>query len=262
MDVRPVKVANGMSTYEVAKWLKEERCVDPLFEGSHEEMIKSHSSRSRAEIIFNLLRCGKYNFIPTWFRTDWKIDVSGEDWRKANELYAVIHYCVHSTKAGKTFFQMPATSKLIEIIESRFKKYKTDDGMYVLPFDDESQIFCHPEMNGYFNPDSYLGKHTASDVTETVKTMWGTVKNLVGNDDKEDMSKEGDDETIRELEKYKTALKALVMAHSKYSKRNPEQIMHLMLKKAAENYNEVNQCYEFWLKLNNDIDDTEKVNIN
>ena len=91
--------------------------------------------------------------------------------------------------------------------------------------------------------------------------MWGAVKNLVGNDDEEDKSDEEVDETITEAEKYKTALKALVMAYSKYSKRNPEQIMHLMLKKAEENYNEVNQSYEFWVKLNNDIDGTEKVDI-
>lgn len=84
---------------------------------------------------------------------------------------------------------------------------------------------------------------------------------MVGNDDEEDKSDEEVDETITEAEKYKTALKALVMAYSKYSKRNPEQIMHLMLKKAGENYNEVNQSYEFWVKLNNDIDGTEKVDI-
>ena len=261
MDVTHVKVVNGMSTYEVGKWLKEERCVDPLFGGSPEDMIKSHSSRSRAEIIFHLLRCGKYNFIPTWFRTDWKIDVSEEDWRKANELYGVIHYCVHTTKAGKTFFKMPATSKLIEIIESRFKKYKTDDGMYVLPFDDESQIFCSPGTNGYFNPDLYLYPEMKTpDVKETVKTMWNATKNLVGNNDEEDKGKEGDKtETINELEKYKTACKALAMAYSKYSQRNADQIMRLILKKAEENYEEVNKSYEFWVKLNKDIKSIKKV---
>ena len=261
MDVKPVKVVNGMSAYEVAKWLKEERCVDPSFQGSREDMINSRSSRSRAEIIFILLRCGKYNFIPTWFSSEWKIVVSEEDWRKANVLYAVIHYCVRSTKSGKTYFKMPATAKLTEVIEARLIKYKTNDGMYVLPFDDKSQIFCPPETNGYFNHDLYYEDNTSSDVKETMKTVWGAVKNLVGVNDEEDKSKEEEDKTITEAEKYKTALKALVMAYSKYSKRNPEQIMHLMLKKAEENYNEVNQSYEFWVKLNNDIDSTEKVDI-
>lgn len=178
MDVTQVKVVNGMSAYEVAKWLKEERCVDPSFHGSREDMIKSRSSRSRAEVIFVLLRCGKYNFIPDWFSTDWKINVSKNDWRNADVFYGVIHYCVHSTKSGKTYFKMPPTAKLTEVIEARLKKYRTDDGVYVLPFDEKSQIFCPPETNGYFNPDPYLKDHAPTNVTETVKTMWGRRQEL------------------------------------------------------------------------------------
>lgn len=260
MDVKQVKVVNAMSAYAVAKWLKEEKCVNPSFHGSRGDMIKSRSSRSRAEIIFNLLRCGKYNFIPTWFSSEWKIVVSEEDWRKANVLYGVIHYCAHSTKSGKIYFKMPATAKLIEVIEERIKKYKTNDSMYVLPFDEKSHIFCPPETNGYFNPDLYYEDNTSSDVKETLKTMWNTAKNLVGNNNDEVTSKEEDKtETITELEKYKTALKALAMAYSKYSQRNADQILRLILKKAEENYEEVNKSYEFWVKLNKDIKSIKKV---
>ena len=254
-----------MRSYEVAKWLKEERSTDPDFHGTREEMVKTHSCWSRAAAILVRLRCGKYNFMPDWFTADWKINVSKNDWRNADAFYGVIHYCVHSTKSGKTYFKMPATTELVEVIEKRLTRYKTDDGMFILPLDDESQLFCPPETNGYFNPDPYLQNHASSDaptnLTETVKTMWNIAKNVVGTNDEEDKSKEDEDQTITEVEKYKTALKALVMAYSKYSKRNPEQIMHLMLKKAEENYNEVNQSYEFWVKLNNDIDGTEKVDI-
>lgn len=255
-----------MSTYALARWLKEERCVNPSFTGSKLDMISNHDSRSRAEIIFHLLRCGKYNFIPTWFRTDWKIDVSEEDWKNANEWHDVIYDCVRSTISGRTYFNIPATSNLIKIINSKFKKYRNDDdGTYSIPFDDESQIFCSPGTNGYFNPDMYLhpeiNEMKTPDVKETVKTMWNATKNLVGNNDEEDKGKEGDKtETITELEKYKTALKALAMAYSKYSQRNADQIMRLILKKAEENYEEVNKSYEFWVKLNKDIKSIKKVN--
>ena len=264
MDVKPVKVVNGMSAYEVAKWLKEERCVDPSFHGSREELVKSHSSRSRAEAIFILLRSGSYGFIPNWFKTDWKITVSENDWKNANDWYGVIHYCVHSTKSGKTYFKMPTTTELIEVIESRLTGCKTDDGLFILPFDEESQIFCSPGTNGYFNPDLYLhpeiNEMKTPDVKETVKSMWNTAKKLVGNNDDEDVGKEEDKtETITELEKYKTALKALAMAYSKYSQRNADQIMRLILKKAEENYEEVNKSYEFWVKLNKDIKSIKKV---
>lgn len=236
-----------MTTYELAKWLKEERCVNPSFHGSKLDMINNHDSRSRAEIIFDLLRCGKYKFIPNYFSSEWKIKVTEKDWRNANEWHDVIYDCVRTTISGRTYFNIPATSNLIKVINSKFKKYRNDDGTYSIPFDEDSQIFCSPGTNGYFNPDLYLHPEINAMKKPDVKET-------------EDMDKEEvKTETITELEKYKTALKALAMAYSKYSQRNADQIMRLILKKAEENYEEVNQSYEFWVKLNKDIKSIKKV---
>lgn len=236
-----------MTTYELAKWLKEERCVNPSFHGSKLDMINNHDSRSRAEIIFDLLRCGKYKFIPNYFSSEWKIKVTEKDWRNANDWHDVIYDCVRTTISGRTYFNIPATSNLIKVINSKFKKYRNDDGTYSIPFDEDSQIFCSPGTNGYFNPDLYLHPEINAMKKPDVKET-------------EDMDKEEvKTETITELEKYKTALKALAMAYSKYSQRNADQIMRLILKKAEENYEEVNQSYEFWVKLNKDIKSIKKV---
>lgn len=229
-----------MTSYEIARWLKEEKCFDPSYKGTYGDMIKNNKSCSRAELIYKIY----YQKVPS----NWDICITDRDRQLVMFWLVIVGYCVNRSKSGNLYFKMPATRELMEVIETRFnnkdEKIKKDMGKYVLDFPSESQIFCPPERNGFFNPELYRDDTIAGNVKETKEEV-----------------EEDKPETNTELEKYKTACKALVMAYSKYSKRNPEQLMRLILKKAEENYTEINSSYDFWIKINNDIDATEKVDI-